>query len=93
MMTSKDDSVHRLLEALSEAKTWPERFKARLEAGADVRHEISESGKRIEALEEQAKEAIKRLGCVSPQTRSVYHGMADMLINWQTFRDSLGDTT
>jgi len=92
-MMSKDDSVPRLLEALAEAKTWPERFKAQLEAGADIRHEISEAGKRIEALEEQAKEAMKRLGCVSPQTRSVYHGMADMLINWQTFRDSLGETT
>jgi hypothetical protein len=90
MMMSTDDPVPRLLEALSEAKTWPERFKAQLEAGADIRHEIRETGKRIEQLEKQAKEAMKRLGCVSPQTRLVYHGMADMLINWQTFKDSLG---
>ena len=90
MMMSKDDSVPRLLEALAEAKTWPERFKAQLEAGADIRHEISEASKRIEQLEKQAKQAMKRLGCVSPQTRSVYHSMADMLINWQTFKDSLG---
>jgi hypothetical protein len=86
---SADDPVSRLLEALSEAKTWPERFQVRLEAGADIRHEISESDKRIEALEKQAKDAMKRLGCVSPQTRKVYHGMADMLINWQTFKDGL----
>jgi hypothetical protein len=90
MMMSTDDPVPRLLEALSEAKTWPERFKAQLEGGADIRHEISEAGKRIEQLEKQAKEAMKRLGCVSPQTRLVYHGMADMLINWQMFKDSLG---
>ncbi len=89
-MMPTDDPVPRLLEALSEAKTWPERFKAQLEAGADIRHEISEAGKRIEQLQQQAKEAMKRLGCVSPQTRSVYHSMADMLINWQTFKDGLG---
>lgn len=87
---STDDPVPRLLEALAEAKTWPERFQARLEGGADIHHEISEADKRIEQLEKQAKEAMKRLGCVSPQTRMVYHGMADMLINWQTFKDSLG---
>lgn len=89
-MMSEDDSLPQLLEALAEAKTWPERFKAQLEAGANIHQEIREAGKRIEALERQAKEAMKRLGCVSPQTRSVYHGMADMLINWQTFRDNLG---
>ena len=36
-----------------------------------------------------AEGELKRLGCVSPETRSVYHGMADMLINWQAFKDSL----
>ena len=35
-MMSTDDPVPRLLEALAEANTWPERFKAQLEAGADI---------------------------------------------------------
>ena len=88
-MTARDDTTTRLLQELSDAKTWPARFKRELSSGSDVSHEIREADKKIEELEKRANEALKRLGCVSPQTRTVYHGMADMLINWSTFKDSL----
>ena len=85
-----DDTVTQLLQELSDAKTWPARFKRELEGGADIGHEIREADKKIEQLEQQAKEAMKRLGCVSPQTRMIYYGMADMLIEWHAFKDRLG---
>lgn len=89
-MISTDDVTTQLLQELSEAKTWPARYKQEIDRGSDVSHEIQEADKRIEELERRAKEAMKKLGCVSPETRSVYHGMADMLINWNDFKDSLG---
>ena len=89
-MLSPDDAMSTLLKELSDAKTWPERFKQALKTGTDVSSDIQEADKKIEVLERRAKEAIKRLGCVSPETRLIYHGMADMLINWQVFKDSLG---
>jgi hypothetical protein len=89
-MMSTDDTTTALLQELSDAKTWPARLKQVLETGSDVSHDIREAEKKIEELEKRAKETMKRLGCVSPQTRSIYHSMADMLINWNTFKDSLG---
>ena len=89
-MTPTDDTTTRFLQELSDAKAWPARFKQELDSGSDVSHEIGEADKKIAGLEKRAKEAMKRLGCVSPQTRSIYHGMADMLINWNVFKDSLG---
>ncbi|OEU53482.1 MAG: hypothetical protein BA861_03910 [Desulfobacterales bacterium S3730MH5] len=90
IMMSTDYVTTQLLQELSEAKTWPARYKQEIDRGSDLSHEIQEADKRIEELERRAKEAMKRLGCVSPETRSVYHGMADMLINWNDFKDSLG---
>ncbi len=89
-MHSPDDATSTLLKALSDAKTWPERLKQELQTGTDVSSDIQEADKKIEVLERRAKEAIKRLECVSPETRLIYNGMADMLINWQVFKDSLG---
>lgn len=90
VMMSTDDTTTGLLQELSDAKTWPARFERGLDSGLDVSHDIREAEKKIEELEKRAKEAMKRLGCVSPQTRSIYHGMADMLINWNAFKDRLG---
>ena len=89
-MESIDDAVSQLLKELSEAKTWPEEYQKKLAAGADVSREIREADKKVEELEERAKKILKRLGCVSPHSRPVYQGMADMLINWQEFKDNLG---
>ncbi len=89
IMMCKDDTTSQLLQELSDAKTWPARFRRELDRGADVGHEIREADNRIEQLEQRAKDAMKRLGCVSPQTRTIYHGMADMLIEWHAFKDSL----
>ena len=86
---SIDDATSKLLEELADAKTWPATFKRQVDSHVDVSEQVREADKRIEELEQRAKEAMKRLGCVSPETRSVYHGMADMLINWQAFKDSL----
>ena len=87
---SADDTTTQLLQELSEAKAWPDRFKRQLGGGSDVSHDIIEAEMKIEELEKRAKEAMKKLGCVSPQTRTIYHGMADMLISWNAFKDSLG---
>jgi ABC-type Fe3+-hydroxamate transport system substrate-binding protein len=88
-MESIDDAVSQLLKELSEAKMWSEEYQEKLEAGADISHEIDKADKKIEELESRAKKILKKLGCVSPKTRSVYNGMAGMLINWQEFKDNL----
>lgn len=86
---STDGATSKLLEELKDAKTWATRFKRQVDGDVDVSEQIREADKKIGQLEKRAKEAMKRLGCVSPETRSVYHGMADMLISWQTFKDGL----
>ena len=86
---SAEDTTNRLIEELLDAKTWPARLKGRLEDGVDIGVEIGEAEKKIKDLEERAKAAMKTLGCVSPQTRTIYHTMADMLINWHAFKDTL----
>ncbi len=88
-MTPLDDVTKQLLQQLSEAKALPERFRRGLNGGVDVRSEIRKADRKVEDLHKRAKEAMKRLGCVSPETRLVYNGMADMLIAWQSFKDSL----
>jgi hypothetical protein len=84
-----DDSISELLDELSDAKTWPEHFRQAIDSGSDVSGEINEAGKTIETLEERAQETMKRLGCDCPDTRKISQGMANMLINWYTFKDSL----
>lgn len=86
---SMDDETNQLLQELSDAKTLPMRLQGRMDNKEDVRAQIKEGDQKIDLLEKRAKKAIKKLGCVSPETRTVYHHMADMLINWQTFKDSL----
>jgi hypothetical protein len=88
-IVAMDDATTRLVKELSDAKNWPARFKEQVDSHVDVTDRIRESGLKIEELERRAKEAMKRLGCVSPETRTVYHHMADMLITWQSFKDSL----
>ena len=86
---STDDGTNKLLEGLLDAKTWPSRFRRSMDDGVDVQKEIAEADMKVGGLERQAKAAIKSLGCVSPETRAICHRMADMLISWQTFKDSL----
>lgn len=92
-MSSANELTTQLVRELSEAKTWPEQFKARLEKGLDIGNQIKEADEKIEALERRARKVIKELGrelgCGHPQTRMVFQGMADMLIEWHTFKDSL----
>jgi hypothetical protein len=92
-MTSTNELTTQLVRELSEAKMWPEQLKARLEKGLDIGSQIKEAEERIEALERRARKLIKELGselgCGHPQTRMVFRGMADMLIEWHTFKDSL----
>jgi hypothetical protein len=86
-MTS-DNATDTLLRQLAEAKTWSDRLQRKLDSGIDVNHQIREADKQIQKLEAQAKEAMKKLGCVSPQTRAVYQAMADMLIAWKMFQST-----
>ena len=89
-MMSTDDVTNKLLQELSDAKTWAERFKSELESGSDMDDEIREADEKIEELEKQAKEAMKKFGCDCPETRTISRCMADMLIEWHMFKDSLG---
>ena len=82
------DPTEHLLQKLAEARTWADGFQRDLDRDRTVTTEIQEADKRIQVLEMEAKDAMKRLGCVSPQTRAVYHAMADMLIAWQMFKDT-----
>jgi hypothetical protein len=94
-MTLIDDLTSELVKELSEAKRLPEQFKARTAKGLDVGWQIKEADEKIAALERRARKLIKELGsalgCGHPQTRMVFKGMADMLIEWQTFRAESGD--
>jgi hypothetical protein len=89
MVMSTDDGTNKLLEGLLDAKTWPSRFRRSMDDGVDVQKEIAEADIRVGDLEKEAKAAIKSLGCVSPETRTIYRRMADMLISWQVFKDTL----
>ena len=84
-----DAAVEELLKELAEAKALPARFKLDADRGIDVGRRIQEADDRIRQLEKRAQEAMKTLGCVSSQTRVLYHSMADMLISWHSFKDSL----
>ncbi|MDY6838051.1 MAG: hypothetical protein SWH78_08760 [Thermodesulfobacteriota bacterium] len=84
-----DDATSQLLKELSDAKALATRLKGRMDNNEDVSAQVKEGDQKIDLLEKRAKQAIKKLGCVSPETRTVYHHMADMLIGWQTFKDSL----
>jgi hypothetical protein len=92
-MSSVDTQATQLVSELHEAKTWPEQFKAKLAKGENIGAEVAEANQRIEVLEKRARATIRRLGdelgCVHPLTRAVFKGMADMLIYWHAFRDSL----
>jgi len=88
-MSTTDDTIHKILQELAETRAWPARLKRALEEGSDVGDEIREADEKINALEKRAKETIKRLGCVDPQTRKISQGMADMLIGWYAFKDSV----
>ena len=89
-MMSTDDATDELLQELSDAKTWPERFKSELESGLNVGDEIKEADKKIEELENRAREAMKKFECDCPETRTISRCMTDMLIEWHIFKDSLG---
>jgi hypothetical protein len=88
-MSATDDAIADVLRELAEAKVWPKRLKQALDQGSDVSEDIRKAGEKVEALEKKARDTIKRLGCVDPQTREISQHMADMLINWYAFKDSL----
>jgi polysaccharide deacetylase 2 family uncharacterized protein YibQ len=92
-MSSGNEPTTQLVRELSQAKTWPEQFKERLEKGLDNGSQIKEVDEKVEALERRARKVIRELGselgCGHPQTRSVFQAMADMLIEWNIFKDSL----
>ncbi len=83
--------THRLLDALASAKSRTEELEAEVTKGLDVADDVSRLEGQVQTLEKQARETMKDLGCVSPETRAVYQAMADMLIAWHTFHDSLKD--
>ena len=93
IMSFGNESATQLVRELSQAKTWPEQFKERLEKGLDIGGQIKEVDEKIEALERRARKVIRELanelGCGHPQTRKVFQAMADMLIEWNMFKDSL----
>ena len=92
-MSSGNEPTTQLVRELSQAKTWPEQFKERLEKGLDIGSQIKEVDEKVEALERRARKVIRELGselgCGHPQTRSVFQAMADMLIGWNIFKNSL----
>ena len=92
-MSSGNEPTTQLVRELSQAKTWPEQLKERLEKGLDIGSQIKEVDEKVEALERRARKVIRELGselgCGHPQTRSVFQAMADMLIEWNIFKDSL----
>ena len=83
------EETARLLKDLAEAKTWPDTFKEDTANGTKGVLEIETVDKKIERLEEHARQLIKRLGCTDPKTRKLFQGMADMLINWYAFKDEV----
>jgi hypothetical protein len=92
-MTFPRDPIMELVGELAEAKSWPEQMKERLARGLDVSREVEEAEAKVAALERRARAALRelgrRVGCGNPTTRVLFRGMADMLICWYAFKDSL----
>ena len=93
IMSSGNEPAAQLVRELLQAKMWPEQLKERLEKGLDIGNQIKEIDEKVEALEGRARKVIRELGselgCGHPQTRKVFQAMADMLIEWNIFKDSL----
>ena len=88
-MNTAANRTNELLDALASAKKQSEELKARGAQGLDVADAMTHLEEQVNALEKRAKETMKKLGCVSPETRAVYRAMADMLIAWEMFRDGM----
>ncbi|MFC1858911.1 hypothetical protein ACFL9U_12925 [Thermodesulfobacteriota bacterium] len=80
-----------LLNDLSEAKTWPDKFRREIDHGIDMRQEIEAANKTIEQLETRARQHLISLGCMNPQSFTLNRAIADMLISWYWFKDELAD--
>ena len=89
MMMPNEKMIHKLLMDLADAKTWSANLKRNREQGIEVNQEIEAAAKKIDGLEKHAKHLMQKLGCTNPKTRSIFQGMADMLINWHAFEDDL----
>lgn len=90
-MKTAPKRTNSLLDALASAKSRAEELKAEVAKGSDVEDDVSDLEGQVKTLDAQAREMMKELGCVSPETRAVYRAMADMLIAWHTLHDSLKD--
>lgn len=88
-MNTSVNQTNMLLDELALAKKRSEELKTHLSKGLDVADEATRLKEQVNRLEKRAKEAMKKLGCVSAETRAVYRAMADMLIAWHTFQDGL----
>jgi hypothetical protein len=88
-MMPDEKEIHQLLLDLADAKTWPANLKNKLGQGINRHREIEAVAKKIDRLEKHAKLLMQTLGCTNPKTRSIFQGMADMLINWYAFMDDL----
>jgi len=88
-MKTAPDPTNRLLDALASAKRRSDELNAQWRKGLDVADDVSSLEGEVKNLEEEAKATMKALGRVNPETRAVYRAMADMLIAWHTFHDSL----
>jgi hypothetical protein len=88
-MNTAANETSKLLNELALAKSRSDQLKTRLAKGLDITDEVSPLEKEVNCLETRAKKAMKTFGCVSPETRAVYRAMADMLIAWYAFKDSL----
>jgi predicted RNase H-like nuclease (RuvC/YqgF family) len=93
VVTPPRDPIMELLEELAEAKSWPEQLKERLALGRDISSEVHGAEAEVAALERRARAALRELGrtvgCANPTTRLLFRSMADMLIYWYAFKDSL----
>jgi len=89
LMTTAANETNKLLNELALAKSRSDQLKTSLARGLDITDEVSPLEEKVKTLETRAKKTMKTLGCVSPETRAVYRAMADMLIAWHTFKDSL----
>jgi hypothetical protein len=84
-----ENEVQKLLKDLADAKLWPEKFESETMNRENIDQKIEASNKKIMEMEKQARQFIKKYGCTDLKSRLIYQGMADMLINWYAFIDSL----
>ena len=82
-----DEDVNELLGKLADARRLPEKMPPASGNVTEFTEEIRKAENYVQTLKQQAESTMAALGCVDHRTQVIRQGVADMLINWEIFKD------